>query len=364
MERREFIGTGAAFASVLTAGCAESVTSLFQSEDRPREPPVVDDRPDAVYVPTHTEGMEMAGMTQAGSYTIALSYSFPHRFWTVSGDESERVYVQDPGSAHLMLTVWDTESEGVVPIGSPTIELTRDGDVVDQRALWPMLSQTMGAHFGDNVPFPGDGTYTATVRLTPLTVRRTGDFANRFDEAVTAEIEFDYSREARDGVDVREYPNEQGQRGVAPPMSMDMPMATVPHELNLPGTVIGDATSGAGVFVATVVEEGARFDFGGEERSSAGSGAYLAVSPRTPYHLFPLPFASLSATITRAGETVVDEALRATLDPDLKFHYGAAIDGVESGDTITLSIDAPPQVARHEGYETAFLAMDDVEYTV
>ncbi|MFC3958976.1 DUF7350 domain-containing protein [Halovivax cerinus] len=359
MERREFVGTGATLAGALAAGCMESTTSLFQSDDRPREPPVVEDRPDAVYVPTHTEGMEMAGMTQAGPYTIALSYSFPHRFWTVRGDEAERVYVQDPGSAHLMLTVWDTETEVVVPVGSPTIELRRaDGSSVDQRSLWPMLSQTMGAHFGDNVPFPDDGTYTATVQLAPLAVRRTGDFAGRFDEFVTADIEFDYSRDARDGVDVREYPNEQGQRGVAPSTAMDMPVATVPDETTLPGTVLGDATSGDATFVATVVHDGARFASGGT------AGSYLAVSPRTPYNHLPLPFTSLAATVTRGSETSFDESLRATLDPELKLHYGAPIEGFESGDVVTLSVDTPPQVARHEGYETAFLAMSDVEFTV
>ncbi|AGB14939.1 hypothetical protein Halru_0293 [Halovivax ruber XH-70] len=359
MERREFVGAGACLSSALAAGCMESVTSLLQSEDRPREPPVVDDRPDAVYVPTHTEGMEMAGMARAGPYAVALSYSFPHRFWTVSGDEAERVFVQDPGSAHLMLTVWDPVTDVVVPVGSPTIELTRGGDVVDQRVLWPMLSQTMGAHFGDNVPFPDDGTYTATIRLDPLTIRRTGDFADQFDEPATVEITFDYTRDARDGVTVREYPDEQGQKGVAPPTTMDGPATTVPPEKRLPGAVLGDATSGDARFVATVVDDGDRLGADGTAES------YLAVSPRTPYNHFPLPFMAVSATITRNEETVVaDEPLRATLDPDLAFHYGTAVEGVEAGDTVTLSIDTPPQVARHEGYETAFLTMADVEFTV
>ncbi|MFW5918482.1 MAG: DUF7350 domain-containing protein, partial [Haloferacaceae archaeon] len=312
--------------------------------------------PDAVYFPTHTEGMEMAGMARAGPYAIALSYSFPHRFWTVHETESERVYVQDPGAVHLMMSVWDAETRVVVPVGSPNIELTRDGEFVDQRSLWPMLSQTMGFHFGDNVPLPGDGSYTATIRLGPVTARRTGDFANRFDESVTAEIEFEYSRDARDDVAVREYRGKQGQKGAAPPMEMDMPLATVPHRLNLPGDEIGEATSGDGVFIATVVDEGAAFGTDGR--------TYLAVSPRTPYHLFPLPLMSLSATITRDGETVLDDSLRATIDPGLKYHYGAPIDGIESGDTVSLSIDAPPQVVRHEGYETAFLTMADVEFTV
>jgi hypothetical protein len=37
---------------------------------------------------------------------------------------------------------------------------------------------------------------------------------------------------------------------------------------------------------------------------------------------------------------------------------------VESGDTLELRVTTPPQVARHEGYETAFLEMPPTELTL
>jgi hypothetical protein len=43
------------------------------------------------------------------------------------------------------------------------------------------------------------------------------------------------------------------------------------------------------------------------------------------------------------------------MDPALGYHYGAPIRGLASADRLTLSVTTPPQVARHEGYETAFL---------
>jgi hypothetical protein len=60
---------------------------------------------------------------------------------------------------------------------------------------------------------------------------------------------------------------------------------------------------------------------------------------------------------------VYDDTLTRTLDPDLGFHYGAPV-ALESGDEVTLSVSTPPQVARHEGYERAFLEMPDVTLTV
>lgn len=46
-------------------------------------------------------------------------------------------------------------------------------------------------------------------------------------------------------------------------------------------------------------------------------------------------------------------ALTPATDPGLGYHYGAVVPDV--GSALTLTVTAPPQVTRHEGYETAFL---------
>jgi len=57
--------------------------------------------------------------------------------------------------------------------------------------------------------------------------------------------------------------------------------------------------------------------------------------------------------------------LTRTLDPELGYHYGAALpESLASGDELTLTVDTPPQLARHEGYERAFLQMDPAAITV
>jgi hypothetical protein len=46
------------------------------------------------------------------------------------------------------------------------------------------------------------------------------------------------------------------------------------------------------------------------------------------------------------------------------FHYGADVDSISSGEELTVTVDAPPQTSRQEGYETAFVDMDPVVLAV
>jgi len=351
--RRAFLaGLGAAGAAGL-AGCAG-----FSLESGNQEPPLVENRPDAVYMPTHTEGMEMAGMASGGGYKCALTYNFPHRFWTITGNDTTQVAVGEDDSLHLMPVVWHAET-GIVPSDvNPKVEVTRDGEsVIGGLNPWAMISQNMGFHFGDNVQLPRQGEYDVTVTVGEGSSRRTGTLT----EAGPAEFEFtlDYQRsELRDLPYNQIDESGQGTRGAVEPMEMEMmPVRQAPPVDDLPGTGHGTTESGDAVMAVQRLDDAARF--GGD----AGQ-QYLAVSPRTPYNRFPLPLMSLSATLTRDGETVYDDYLDEWLDGDLGIHYGAAVDRVESGDELTISVDTPPQLSRHEGYETAFLNMPDATLTL
>jgi uncharacterized protein involved in high-affinity Fe2+ transport len=358
MRRRRFLAAAGGSLALSTAGCQ----GLLQSETT-RTPPLVENRPDAVYVPSHIEGMEMVGTETSGRYRFALSYSFPHRFWLVTSDRVRKVDIGDEHSVHLMLSAWDTETETVIPTSSAAVTVTRDGDtVLSDRRLWSMLSQNMGVHFGDNVALDGDGTYEVRVNFGPVETRRAGALADALDDQVEATLSLAFSQATLDGVSYERLPDRQGQRDAEAPMGMlgeRLPTGQVPPMAQLPGTVRGDvretATGDAHVVVTTLSAPPAGID---------GDGTYLAVSARTPYNRYPLPFMSLSATLTRRGETIASSDLTATLEPDLGYHYGAVVDSVESGDTLDLTVAAPPQIARHEGYETAFVGMDAVSLTL
>ncbi|MFW5938433.1 MAG: DUF7350 domain-containing protein [Halanaeroarchaeum sp.] len=353
MNRRSFLGAAGALASTSLAGC----TDLLQWQS-PYAPPIAEDRPDAVYQPTHVEAMEMIGMQQTGPYGCALAYTYPHRFWLVTGTRTERVSITSEDSIHLMAVVWDRETGLVLPDASPAVDVTVAGESVTSLNPWTMLSQPMGTHFGDNVTLPSEGSYTFDVAISPPSLPRYGSIPAGPEGGTNCSFDFEYSVADRDALEITNFPEKQGTPGAVPTMEMDMlPASTVPRAAALPGRQIGTKTSGDADLVLTAIDDAS--PFGGDTDQT-----YLVVSPRTPYNRYGLPFTSLAATIDRDGETVFDGSLSAGLHPDLATHYGAVVDSLESGDDLSIVVEAPPQLSRHEGYETAFIEMPDVQLSV
>jgi len=356
MRRRRFLQAGVAAGVAATAGCL----GVFETRAA-GIPPVPENRPDAVYIPSHEEGMAMTGMGMAGDYKFGLMYSFAHRFWNVNGNSVEKTGTESAGqdAVHLMATVWDPESGLALPDTGMSLDISRDGETVSQEVIYPMLSQVMGFHYGANFELDGDGTYDVTVSVGGMSgTRRTGAFAERFADPADTTIEFDYSRQRKDGLafQVRE---DAGEPGALEPSRMMDAESMAPAPADLPGRVVGQGTSNDAVLVATVLDS--------PPEGVDGDGQYLAVSARTPYNRLVIPAMGLTGTVTRDGESTFEGDLARTLDPDLGYHYGAAVDGVESGDEVTLSVTTQPQTARHEGYETAFGGlmdgMPDVSFT-
>jgi len=353
MNRRAFLQAGAALTgSAALAGC----TGLFETEPRPIGSP-----PDGVYIPTHIEGMEMVGTGRHGDYAFGLMYSYPHRFWNINGDSISTTEIQDDDDIHLMASVWDPETMTVLPETGLSVEIYRNGSLVSQEAIYPMLSQPMGFHYGANFGLDGDGEYTVTLSVGALPVRRSGWFEGRFSEATTVEIPFEYSQQAREEIMFQRLDDESGTPGAVDPMEMGMmPSSAAPAEDDLPGTVIGSGMSNDARFVVTVLNT--------PPAGIDGDGQYVAVSARSRYNRMILPAMGLEGTLSSGSETVYEGELARTLDPDLNYHYGAVVDSVESGDELLLRTTVQPQTARHEGYETAFGGrmggMDDVTVAV
>ncbi|WP_276270778.1 iron transporter [Haloarcula litorea] len=343
MDRRTLLRTGAGLAgSLALAGCLGGLET--QST---RAPPLVEDRPDGVYVPSHVEGMEMAGTNTGGDFAFGLMYSYPHRFWTVTGDTVERTDIAAEDDLHLMTSVWDPETGTVIPDTGLSVEIYRDGSLVSQEVIYPMLSQPMGFHYGANFGLEGDGDYTVRLSVGALSTRRTGSFRDRFTEPASVDVPLAYSQAATEEISYERLTERAGERGAVDPMSMEMlPGSVAPSASELPGTVLGSARSDDADLLVTVLDS--------PPAGIDADGQYLAVSARTRYNRMLIPSMALSGTLSRDGEPVFDGEFVRTLDPDLRYHYGAVVDGVESGDELTLRPTVQPQTARHEGYETAF----------
>jgi hypothetical protein len=348
MHRRRFLQTGVTAAGVLSlAGCLGSDSSGSTGDNYPGWV-----RDDAVFVPEHAIGMEMVGMAREGRYRAALSYSSPHAFYLVQANAVERVGIQPADATHAMISVWDGPTETIIPAADVQLTFRRDGMVHDRSSLWPMLSQPMGLHFGDNVTLPGDGEYTVEVTVSPTSARRTRGLQDGLNEQVSFTFSFEFDDGALDRLPLT-LPNNIGERDAISPIEMaGVPTAQLPPTEAFPARVLGEATSSDCVFVVAAVDD--------PPAGVDGTGTYLAVSARTPYNRYPLTLMSLSARLDRDGTTVFEGSLTPTLDPKLGHHYGTVVDTVESGDRLGLSVDAPPQMARHSGYQTAFLEMEDV----
>ena len=363
--------------------------------------PEIEDPPAAVYRPTHRERMVLLEPVVADEYVVAPMYTYPHPFWIFTG-ELERHEPTPEEDVHLMVTVWDRETGVVVPIdASVTLELFRDDGLVSTTTGWLMISQQMGFHFGDNVPLDGDGTYRVEGRIAPLDVRRTGAFDGRFEASTEFAFEFDFDRDDLHALvrEIEYFPEEEwGEPGALESMGHGdhvhgdhghhhddghnhdhddghnhdhddghnhdhdddyhhdgdhdaVPYSALPPAERLPGTLQGTPESGDAVLATTLLEPGSRFVDGDEW--------YLAVSPRTPYNRCVLPLMGLEATLEGAtGTETVD--LVETLDHELEYHYGAPLSSVSEGDELTIAVRTPPQVSRHQGYETAFVEMPEV----
>jgi len=88
MNRRRFLTATGTAAGLATAGCLEVFETA--TEETGRLPPLVEDRPDAVYLPASVEEMGTYGTKQlADGAECSLHFTLPHRFWTVTGSNSK-----------------------------------------------------------------------------------------------------------------------------------------------------------------------------------------------------------------------------------------------------------------------------------
>jgi len=359
MERRRFLRRGIGLSAALVAGCNRPDGGTTTSPtSTTTTTPTDTGAGDGVYVQTFVEQMAMAGRTRAGEYAVALLFTIPHRFWTVTNTERSSVPIADGDSVHLMAIVWDPETRTVLPGTGLSVELTRNGQLVSEEVIYPMLSQRMGFHYGGNFSLPADGTYAVDVSVGALPtngVRTTGAFRDRFAEPATGTIDLAYTPETRAKVRSRDV-EQGGDPGALAPMEMDVPVGRAPKQSALPGEIVGTAESDDARFLVTLLDS--------PPAGVDGSGPYLAVSPRTPYNRLLVPGMRLSVTHARGNRTLTATSLSRTLDPDLNYHYGTTLPTTESGDTLALQVETPPQVARHEGYERAFLRMPAMELTI
>src|SRR6056297_439167 len=116
MDRRRFLHGGVGLSAALLAGCNRPESGATTSSNATgTTSPTDEGNGGGVYVQSFVERMATAGRTRAGEYAIALLFTIPHRFWTVTNDERAAVPIDDDDAIHLMALVWDPETRTVLP---------------------------------------------------------------------------------------------------------------------------------------------------------------------------------------------------------------------------------------------------------
>ncbi|MFU8870088.1 hypothetical protein [Natronococcus sp.] len=353
MRRRDLLAVGALSSALsLTAGCLETL----EREDAWRE--LVVDPPDGVYVPPKVDEMLQLGTATVDGLEVSLSAMRPHSFWTMAGDERSRADVRDHHDVHLMAAATDAETGLSVPTSVSTTIRSRE-ERIDERTLWPMLSQRMGFHYGDNVPLGEDGPHAATVRVEPTSVDASGALADRLESPRTVDLEFEYAADEIESLDRRLIDEDEGrgESGAVEPMAHD-------HGDHEPGADLEAATE---AWFGTAHSGDLEFGVGTlESESAGGDGGAVVVSARTRHNRFPVPLAGLSIAPVRDGSLGETVRLAERLDADLGHHYGGTLEDerLEGIEELAVVVDSPPQLSRHEGYETAFFDLEPATVAV
>ena len=81
-------------------------------------------------------------------------------------------------SFHLMVNLNDARTGVAIPYASVWATITRQGRTVYDERQWPMISEYMGPHYGNNVALPGPGTYRLSLLVSPPVSARHIEYRN------------------------------------------------------------------------------------------------------------------------------------------------------------------------------------------
>ncbi|MGH2862762.1 MAG: iron transporter [Solirubrobacteraceae bacterium] len=93
----------------------------------------------------------------------------PVSFVVFTGNGKERLFKPPKHAAfHLMIMLTDRHTHFHIPYASVWATITSSaGQVLYNDQQWPMISEYMGSHYGNNVPHLAPGRYTLKLLISP-----------------------------------------------------------------------------------------------------------------------------------------------------------------------------------------------------
>jgi hypothetical protein len=102
----------------------------------------------------------------------------PVPFVIFNGHTEQLVKPPKHTSFHLMVMLDDARSHYPIPYASVWATFKRNGKVVYDERQWPMLSEYLGPHYGNNVQLPGPGRYQLSLLISPPVSARHMEYAH------------------------------------------------------------------------------------------------------------------------------------------------------------------------------------------
>jgi uncharacterized protein involved in high-affinity Fe2+ transport len=99
-------------------------------------------------------------------------------FVIYDGTDERMVKPPKHASFHLMVDLNDARTGVAIPYASVWATITRQGRIVYDERQWPMISEYMGPHYGNNVALPGPGTYRLSLLVSPPVSARHIEYRN------------------------------------------------------------------------------------------------------------------------------------------------------------------------------------------
>jgi uncharacterized protein involved in high-affinity Fe2+ transport len=95
-------------------------------------------------------------------------------------------------SFHLMVMLNDAHSGFAIPYAGVWATIKKAGKVVYDERQWPMLSEYMGPHYGNNVSLPGSGTYQLSLLISPPVSARHIEYEHVWLKPHLVNVSFDW----------------------------------------------------------------------------------------------------------------------------------------------------------------------------
>jgi uncharacterized protein involved in high-affinity Fe2+ transport len=88
-------------------------------------------------------------------------------FVVYDGTSERMVKPSKKTTFHLMIDLNDARTNVPIPYAGVWATIRRGGKLVYDERLWPMISEYMGPHYGNDVSLPGKGTYQLSLLISP-----------------------------------------------------------------------------------------------------------------------------------------------------------------------------------------------------